>query len=115
MLTRSFLKTYFLVPRATNEEVFDCFAGGLEEINKNGRMRVRVPTAEERDKIRTRIQHIGKNLSYDEFIDSVFDELGIPSKCRKPLYESTKSIIGDNFDRENALEIVSFNFSKMDY
>lgn len=113
MLTRSFIKTYFLVPRTTNSEIFDLFEAGLKDINDNGYMKVKIPTEEEQERIRTRIKHIGKNLSYDEFIESIFDELKIPSNLRKRLYESTKSIIGDNFDRENAKEIVSFNYSRM--
>jgi superfamily I DNA and RNA helicase len=114
MLTRSFIKTYFLVPRSTNEVIFDLFVAGLKQINEQGIMEVRVPSQVEQDKIRTRIQHIGKNQSYNEFIDSIFEELKIPLMWHKSLYDSTKSIIGDNFDRDNALEIVSFNFNKMD-
>lgn len=113
MLTRSFIKTYFLVPRNTNEEIFDLFEAGLKEVNDNGYMKVRVPTEAEQEKIRTRIKHVGRNLSYDEFIGTIFDDLEIPADSRKALYESTKSIIGDNFDRENAIEIVSFNYSRM--
>jgi len=114
MLTRSFLQTYFLVPRNSNTEIFDQFKYGLDQINEKNSMQVRVPSPEEQERIKTRIQHVGKNQSYDEFIESIFEELHIPSMWRKPLYDSTKSIIGDNFDRENAREIVSFNFGKME-
>lgn len=114
MLTRSFIATYFLVPRATNEIIFDLFNDGLNQINQKECMKVNIPDEETQERIRTTIQHAGKNISYDEFIESVFNELDIPPIWRKPLYDSTKSIIGDNFDRENAIEIVSFNFSKMD-
>ena len=56
MLTRSFLKSFFLVPKSSNEAVFEQFSDGWNEIYNTGKMEVTIPSVNYQEQIKTKIR-----------------------------------------------------------
>jgi superfamily I DNA and RNA helicase len=82
MLTRSFLKSYLLF---IDEYKIKEQENGLEIIQKNNCIQTTEPTDEEKHEIKRTMIKLKeeKNISFDEFLTQIFNELKIDSKCRK--------------------------------
>ena len=108
MLTRSFLQSYLLSIDFNNMEVQK---NGLEIINKDSYIKTIEPTDDEKTKIQQNLLKIKeeKNLSYFDFLTSIFNELKIDSQCRKKLEEPINNAIDDKFNRELIIKFIEAN------
>jgi len=113
MLTRSFIRTYLLVSQDNNEQLLKQIDTGLKIINANGFIEVRTPSDKEKADIKTTIKFSNSNISYYDFILSIFNELKVKPKYRKDLFDATKKVIGEEFEYERAKETIQFNYKKM--
>ena len=113
MLTRSFIKTFLLTSLDSNEGLIDQLESGLDTINKEGRLKVTVPSEAEKEHIRTMIDYNEASTSFYDFVHGIFDDLEIPVDTRSKLYDAVKPIVGDDFDYDNVREVVEFIFDKM--
>lgn len=113
MISRSFLRTYFLVDSTNNASTLTFLEPGLKEIVENGTMCVHAPSEKEQQEITTRITYKEENPSYYDFMESVFDEVDVLPLFREDLAKSLEGIIGTKFNFEKAVEIVRFNYTEM--
>lgn len=86
MLTRSFIKSYLFIENFDNN-IIDAQIKGLENINSKKCIKTVEPTEEEKEQIRNTIIRVKEemNMSFDEFLIHIFNDLKIPSKDRKKL------------------------------
>jgi len=113
MLTRSFIKTYLLIPKEPNQTIYEQLTAGLEGINKSDAIEVVAPSPIEIDKIRTKINFTSRTVSYYEFLNDIFNELNVLPIFRGDLTETVRFTMGDSFDRDEVMEVVEFNYGKM--
>ncbi|MES3008226.1 MAG: ATP-binding domain-containing protein [Pseudomonadota bacterium] len=113
MISRSFLRTYFLVEQYNNLNTSKFLEAGLQEILENGTMSVVAPSVKEQEDIKTRITYKEENQSYYDFMESVFDEVEVLPIFREGLSKSLEGIIGTKFNFNKAVEIARFNYNEM--
>ncbi|MGJ0314622.1 DEAD/DEAH box helicase [Aliarcobacter cryaerophilus] len=108
MLTRSFLQSYLLAINFDNMEIQK---NGLEIINRDNYIKTIEPTKEEKAKIQQNLLKIKeeKNLSYYDFLTTIFNELKIDSKYRKKLEEPINNAIDDKFNKELIIKFIEAN------
>lgn len=109
-MTRSFLKSYLVLSSYQSDEVLYTISQGLEIINEKGFIEAQPPTEEEKDMIRTTIAYSNSNMSFQEFVTTIFDELGVMPLFRGKLMSIVCSLIPDDFDEENVRSVVDFNY-----
>ena len=113
MLTRSFIKTHLLIPQEPNQEIYSQITLGLKGINTSDCIEVTAPSEKEIERIRTKINFTSKTVSHYEFLNDIFEELKILPIFRSDLTETVRYTLGDSFDRDEVMEVVSFNYGKM--
>jgi superfamily I DNA and RNA helicase len=108
MLTRSFIQSYLLV---TNDEGINVQQQGLGVINTKKCIQTEEPTEEEKETIRQTVIKMKeeRNISYDEFLKKIFDDLEIPQNCRKKLKKGLIDFEIEEFDEEQTKHYIEKN------
>lgn len=112
-LTRSFLQTYVIVSNGPNTATLSSLEKGLSIINKENVIRTTPPSDSEKKRIRTAIMCSKSNVSFFDFVTSIFDTMSIPKGYRQDLLDILKKTIGEDFDVDNVRETIDFNYRKM--
>ena len=110
IITRSFLKTYFLFSDKNTDEFKNSLKLGLKNINE-GKIKVEIPTEEEQKKIRNNIKMLQESSkkSLDQKIDDEIKKLDLKKQDVKKLKELLYvKIDNDNniFDEERIKELI---------
>ena len=110
IITRSFLKTYFLFSDKNTDEFKNSLKLGLKNINE-GKIKVEIPTEEEQKKIRNNIKMLQESSkkSLDQKIDDEIKKLDLKKQDIKKLKELLYvKIDNDNniFDEERIKELI---------
>ena len=113
MLTRSFLQTYLVISEEYNKQIIPQIENGLSIINNTGTMVVEAPTEEEKQKIKTIININEESKNYYDFVDEIFESMGVSLSFRKPLYEVICRLSEETFDAEVIKSIIEANYSFM--
>lgn len=110
MLTRSFIQSYLLV---THDEGIEIQKRGLDIINSHRFIQTTEPTDEEKETIRQTVIKMKKekNISYEEFLRKIFDELKIPQNCRKKLQKGLMDFEIEEFNEEQTKHYIDQNRS----
>jgi len=109
MLTRSFIKSYLLV---TDDALLETLNNGYQYINENKCVRTHIPTDEQQAKIKRQIVELKteQNESYQEILESVFEELDIRDLQRKRRLTSALEMTNfDKFDRDLVKRFIETN------
>ena len=108
MLTRSFIQSYLLV---TNDVGIDIQQNGLDTINAKRCIQTVEPTSEEKETIRQTVIKMKeeKNISYEEFLKKIFDDLSIPKNCRKKLQQGLIDFEIEEFNDEQTRYYIEQN------
>lgn len=112
MLTRSFIKSYLLVPSLSNENILLKLNKGIEQINTENSMTVITPSEQELKIIeenRAKI-HYRKKMTQRQLVMEIADGLGIPFKYREQIYKSIKSLLPDVYDTERLEDAILNNY-----
>ena len=111
MLTRSFIKSYLLV---TSDEGLDVFRNGIKYINENNCVRTHIPSPEQERNINQQILELQTDQaeSFQEVLDSVFEELGITEVQKKTqLLKALETTKIDKFDKDLVKKFIEANLS----
>lgn len=105
MLTRSFIQSYLLLKPTENLEEIE---EGLSIINERKYIRTIEPTEEEKEKIQEKIIDFEKehSLSYEDFLNVIFDELKIAKESRKRIKNALKDSNIEKFDRDKTISFI---------
>ncbi|ELS8947693.1 DEAD/DEAH box helicase [Vibrio fluvialis] len=110
MLTRSFLKSYLLINKETNEQLIGVLNSELDKINKTGTLRVKIPSIAEKEQIRTTIKYTEVKKSFYDSVHELFDEYEVPYEARPQLYkiitQTTKT-----FKHDIVCKVIEFNMT----
>jgi superfamily I DNA and RNA helicase len=107
LLTRSFIKSYFLVNKRDNEETLRSLESGLHIINERKEINIIEPTELEKEKIRTTIStDQSENISFYDFVNEIFEELNIIHIYRTRLFELVNTTFPDNFNKSGIKDFI---------
>lgn len=112
-ITRSFIKTYMVISDEANQAIVPPITDGLAYINETGTIRARTPTGPEMEGIRTTIKYTDTSMSFYDFADKIFDELGVLPIFRENLFEILRRTVGEEFDHEKVKEVTAYNYGIM--
>jgi len=108
MLTRSFIQSYLLV---TNMNGLENNLEGLKIINKHRYIKTLEPTDTEKKEIENKVLNFNqnKNISYDDFINEIFDELKIDKPIRAKLSNAILDTDFERFDKDKTIKFIQAN------
>ena len=108
MLTRSFIQSYLLLNPTKNLEEIE---QGLSIINEKKYIKTIEPTEEEKEKIQKKLIGFKKeqNLSYEDFLSTIFNELNIPEESRKSIEKALNTSNIEKFDKEKTKAFIEAN------
>ena len=108
MLTRSFIQSYLLLNPTKNLEEIE---QGLSIINEKKYIKTVEPTEREKEKIQKKLIDFKKeqNLSYGDFLSTIFNELNIPEKSRKSIEKALNTSNIEKFDKEKTKAFIEAN------
>jgi superfamily I DNA and RNA helicase len=112
-IIRSFLKSFLVLSEEKNASILTDISRGLKGINERGCIEVQPPTDEEKERISTTIKHSNANESFYDFVQKIFDEIGVLPLFRTRLLDIVKQIVGEDFDRDNVMQVAEFNYKKI--
>ena len=105
MLTRSFIQSYLLLNPTENLEEIE---KGLSTINKKKYIRTVEPTEEEKEKIQSNLIQFKNesSLSYEDFLNRIFNDLNISEESRKHIKNALKDSSIEKFDKEKTISFI---------
>ncbi|MGD9679488.1 MAG: DEAD/DEAH box helicase [Vulcanibacillus sp.] len=109
MLTRSFIQSYLLV---TDEKGLEANKEGLKIINEHNYIETIEPTDKEKKEIENKLKKFIQsniNISFEDFIKEIFNDLKIPIKSRKKLTEALLNTDFDKFDKQKTIKFIKTN------
>lgn len=109
MLTRSFITTYFIIPKSNGDLVGD-LQNGINAINETGVLTVKEPSEKEKERLRNAIINKNKiNQSHYDYVEEIMDEINITRDKREKLHKMIEYLCKDEFDRDKIREIIQVN------
>jgi len=111
MLTRSFIKSFLVIPDSENLEtgLTQEMTDGLNEIVNTKQMIIAEPNEEEKVKIRTRFEYRIRKHSHFDIMNAIFKELEVDAKYHSKLMNLTKQAELIEQDEETLTEFVQDN------
>lgn len=109
MLTRSFIQSYLLV---TEQKGLENYKEGLKIINENNYIQTIEPTDREKKEIENKLKKFiqsNTNISFEDFIIEIFNDLKIPQKSRQKLTNALLTTDFDKFDKKRTIKFVKAN------
>lgn len=106
MLTRSFIKSFLLIPATKSSGLTDGMKSGLKEIVTNRQMVIDEPSEAEKKKIRTRFETRLKKESHYDIMMSIFKKLKVDKKHYDKLFQTTQNFDMIENDEETLTEFV---------
>ncbi|MEB6668369.1 AAA family ATPase [Acinetobacter vivianii] len=109
MLTRSFIKSYFVIPDNEKSGLTQSMKDGLNEIIGQKKMIISEPSEEEKIVIQTKFKsHLSKKSLYDN-LTAVFDELNINYKHHAKFMGMAQNLGLDKADYSDLLDFIKTN------
>lgn len=109
MLTRSFIKSYLLIPDNNRSGLTEGMKSSLDEIVTNQQMVIEEPSEAEKKKIRTRFKSRLKKQSHYEMMMEIFKKLKVEKKFHEKLFQAVKQFDMLESDFETLTEFVKDN------
>lgn len=107
MLTRSFVKSYLLLNDKQNITVLE---DGLKTINKEKYIKTTEPTEREKIDIKSKLVIFSQTpqMSYEDFINSIFIELEINNtETIQKIKEALSSSSIERFDKDQTIKFIT--------
>lgn len=112
VLTRSFLKSYLILPKSSNNGFSADMLKGGQEIMKNHKMTIVIPTSDEQKKMEKWLLDAEQAKSLDERIDEMFLSKSIDNmELRRKIKESVLPFLSSDTNDEDLSSMVDL-FSK---
>jgi len=109
MLTRSFIKSYFVIQNKESG-LTEKMQAGLNTILAENKMVIKEPSSEEKKKIRTRFKYSLKKMSHYDIMMKIFSELKIDKKYHDKFFNITQQFDMLESDEETLAEFIADNF-----
>lgn len=109
MLTRSFIKSFLVIPKNQTSGLTEGMKLGLKEIILNKQMVIQEPSETEKKKIRTRFEYRLKKHSHYDLMMDIFQKLKVEKKYHDKLFQITQQMDMLESDTETLSEFVKDN------
>lgn len=109
MLTRSFLKSFFVTQPGSKSGLTNGMQEGLNHIISHKEMVIQEPSEEEKEKIRTRFKYSLKKLSHFDLMMEIFKELKVEKKYQDKLLQATQQMDMIESDQLTLKEFIQDN------
>jgi superfamily I DNA and RNA helicase len=109
MLTRSFIKSFFVTQPGIKSGLTKEMQAGLEHIISHKEMIIQEPSDKEKERIRTRFKYSLKKLSHFDLMMEIFKELKIEKKYQETLLQATQQMDMIESDQITLKEFVNDN------
>lgn len=109
MLTRSFIKSYFVVYNNIESGLTKKMIVGLQQILKDKEMVIKEPSLLEKNKIRTRFNYNLKKISHYDLMMQIFIDLNIDRRYHEKLLAAAKQMDMVDLDEVTLQEFVKDN------
>jgi superfamily I DNA and RNA helicase len=109
MLTRSFIKSFFVTQPGIKSGLTKEMQAGLEHIISHKEMIIQEPSQEEKEKIGTRFKYSLKKLSHFDLMMEIFKELKVEKKYQETLLQATQQMDMIESDQITLKEFVNDN------
>jgi len=109
MLTRSFIKSFLLMPATSQSGLTDGMKMGLKEIIDTKQMVIQEPSEAEKKKIRTRFKYSLKKLSHYDLMMEIFRKLKVEKKFQDKLFQATQQMDMIESDVETLTDFIKDN------
>lgn len=113
MLTRSFLKSFLLIPNTQKSGLTPEMKTSLSKINEFKQMIIDEPSDAEKKRIRTRFEYRIKKLSHYDMMMEIFKKLKIDKKYHDKLFQATQQLDMIESDEETLTDFVRDNVKYM--
>lgn len=112
MLTRSFLKSYFVMPNT--DQKIELLSNCLVSINNSNTLTIVEPNDDERQRLRNAIiNNPSIRKSQKEIVEEIMDELGVPRSIRKDLHSAVKLFAKHDNDYSSLYDVVKMSYGMM--
>lgn len=99
MLSRSFIKSYLLVPTIDNG-ITESIKKGLKEIKRNHQMTIRIPSEQEIQSIQTRFTRAKERKPLAEIVDGLLIEMKVGKEKRNRIIDFTTNLGWEGYSEE---------------
>jgi len=109
MLTRSFIQSYLLV---TDNKGIGKNKEGLQLINKKNFIQTLEPTTSEKKEIENKLTKFiqsNENISYEDFINDIFDEMKVEEEFREKFITALMNTKFERFDKPKTKKFIKAN------
>lgn len=117
-LTRSFIKSYLLLPKDRNQDIINLLKPKLEFLNQNGFLEIQIPSSEQVIKSTSTTSVIATSEQvYEDFIHAIVYELNIDLISKIDLLESLPSDLKTRYKdlpRDKVITIVKNTFASLE-
>jgi len=114
MLTRSFIKSYFVIPNSATSGLTRKMQEGLKTILETQTMIIKEPSESEKDKIRTRFKSNSRSKPHFDVMMDIFNELKIGKNYYDKLLNMSQQLDISDVDYETLREFVKLNYRYLD-
>ena len=109
MLTRSFIKSFFVIEATKESGLTNKMLSGLKQILQEKEMVIKEPSPIEKNSIRTRFEGTLKTISHYDTMLKIFKNLGIEEKFHDKLLKMTHDFEMVDSDEETLMDFVKHN------
>ncbi|MBZ9627451.1 ATP-binding domain-containing protein [Psychroflexus sp. CAK1W] len=109
MLTRSFIKSYFVTQPSHKSGITEDMYEGLKHIVSHKEMVIQEPSKKEKETIQTRFKYSLKKLSHFDLMMEIFKELKVDKKYQDTLMQATQQMDMIESDQSTLKEFVKDN------
>lgn len=109
MLTRSFIKSFFVTQSGSKSGLTEEMQAGLEHIISHKEMIIQEPSEKEKETIRTRFKYSLKKLSHFDLMMEIFKELKVEKRYQETLLQTTQQMDMIESDQITLKEFVNDN------
>lgn len=109
MLTRSFIKSFFVLPATVKSGLTEGMKTGLKQIIDRNQMIIEEPSETEIKKIRTRFEYRLKTQSQYELMMEIFKELKVDKRHHEKLFQVAQQLDMGESDSETMRHFVKDN------
>lgn len=109
MLTRSFIKSYLVMPEESNSGMTREMTVGLNTIIETNKMIIDEPSDKEKQQIKTSFKSKLNRKSHFDLMMDIFNKLNIDKKYHNQLFQATQQFDMIDSDEDTLTEFVTGN------
>lgn len=112
MLSRSFIQSYLVFPRAGNEAMANILEAGLRPIMEQGVMRVGAPSSSEIEGLTRAIEQV-ELMTLEDIVNDFCRERALTATKKARLHKWVRTVIEDEYDLSSVKEFLEIKYKNI--